>query len=152
MKNSADLGGCYPPRPTTPSSIAAFFISYESRIQSLLIVLLQKVSLNSKLSQPTWTSKKHSPTPEPPAPTHTFFGIRHAFLPHERRSLKRIAWRAKRTSAWEATKKTDRMWWVQCETSNKCRLFVWSLNSAIEETYFKHTHNAIRSSDFFKTA
>ena len=141
------LGRQHPPRS------AAFFISYESRIQSLLIVPLQKISLNSKLSQPTWTSKKIAPPLSPtPAPTQTVFGIRHVFLPYKRRLLKRIAWRAKRTSAWEATKKTDRMWWVQCETSNKCRLFVWSLNSATQETYSKHTHNAIRSSDFLKTA
>ena len=51
------LGRQHPPRS------AAFFISYESRIQSLLIVPLQKVSVNSKLSQPTWTSKKIGPHP-----------------------------------------------------------------------------------------
>ena len=32
------------------------------------------------------------------SPTQTFLGIRYAFLSHERR----IAWRAERTSAWEA--------------------------------------------------
>ena len=56
------LGRQHPPRS------AAFFISYESRIQSLLIVPLRKVSLNSKLSQPTWTSKKIAPPPPLPHP------------------------------------------------------------------------------------
>ena len=35
MKNSADLGMCYPQRPS-----AEFFISYKSRIQQMLNILI----------------------------------------------------------------------------------------------------------------
>ena len=109
MKNSADLGGCYPPRPTTPSSICS--ILHIIRKPNSIIANCSFTKGFPKLSQPTWTSKKIAPPLSPtPAPTQTVFGIRHVFLPYKRRSLKRIAWRAKRTSAWEASKKTDRMW------------------------------------------
>ena len=44
MKNYGDLGGCYPPRPITPSSISIILHKILSLITNLLIIIVGRIT------------------------------------------------------------------------------------------------------------